>query len=279
MLVSGDEHEWFKRSLRGEEPYKDYYIWDAGRKDPYTNLLVPPTNWVSFFRFSTWRWSNARKKFYLHQFHYKQPDLNYRNPYLVQEMKDVLTFWMSRGVAGFRIDIIPALFEKINPDGTFPDEPLTKDPNCNKDDYCYVNHIYTLDQPETYDMAYQWRATLDNFQKSNNSEYKVMMTESYQDVDKVMPFYGTPTRNGSNIPFNFEMIKNINPDSTASDYYTLINRWRNAMPKGKIANWVVGRLNCLFLKMLRYFFPSRLETTINIGLPPEWVSQEGTYSI
>lgn len=221
-------------------PYRDYYIWDAGKKDPYTNLIVPPNNWVSFFRFPTWRWSNMRKQFYLHQFLYKQPDLNYRNPNLVQEMKEVLKFWMGKGVSGFRIDIITALFEKINPNGTYPDEPRTNDPNCGKDDYCYLDHIYTIDQPETYDMAYQWRDTLDEFQATHNSEYKVMMTESYSSVEKVMPFYGNESRNGSNIPFNFEMIKEINAYSTASDYFRLINRTLAALPKGKTTNWVVS---------------------------------------
>jgi alpha-glucosidase len=173
---SSDEHEWFKKSERGEMPYKNYYIWQDGKRDPHTNLIIPPNNWIANFRYSAWRWSPIRKQFYMHQFHWKQPDLNYRDPNLVQEMKDVLIFWMGKGVSGFRIDIIPALFEKIDENGNFPDEPLSNNPYCDKNDYCYLNHIYTMNQPETYDMAYQWRETLNKFSKVTVGKNLIFLT-------------------------------------------------------------------------------------------------------
>ena len=94
---SSDEHEWFGKSERNEPGFENYYIWHPGKIDEHTNLLVPPTNWLSFFRYSAWKYSNIRKQFYMHQFVDKQPDLNYRDPKLVQEMKDILSFWMARG--------------------------------------------------------------------------------------------------------------------------------------------------------------------------------------
>ena len=94
---TSDEHEWFGKSESLVPGYENYYIWHPGKIDPYTNLLVPPTNWLSFFRYSAWKYSNIRNQFYMHQFHYKQPDINYRDPKLVQEMKDVLSFWMEKG--------------------------------------------------------------------------------------------------------------------------------------------------------------------------------------
>jgi alpha-glucosidase len=150
--------------------YENFYIWRDGKIDPHTNLLVPPNNWISFFRYSAWRWSNIRKQFYLHQFHYKQPDINYRDPRLVQEMKDVLSYWLLKGVAGFRIDIIVCLFEAMNADGSFPDEPIDN-PQCDFNDPCYLNHIYTQDQNETFYMAYEWRALLDKFKADNGGEF------------------------------------------------------------------------------------------------------------
>ena len=236
---TSDEHEWFQKSERREPGYEDYYIWRDGVKDPHTNLIVPPNNYVSFFRFPAWRWSNIRKQFYLHQFHYKQPDLNYRDPRLVQEMKDVLSYWLNKGVAGFRIDIIVCLFEKINANGTFPDEPIG-DPNCGVDDFCSLDHIYTQDQPETYDMAYQWRALLDNFKQTTGSDTKIMMTESWSSIEKVMKFYGDGIQNGSYIPFNFEMMKTMNQKSTAKEYKANVDLWLTNMPKGVQANWVVS---------------------------------------
>lgn len=237
---TSDEHQWFQKSEKRVQGYENYYVWRDGKIDNHTGLLVPPTNWVSFFRYSAWRWSNIRKQFYLHQFLYKQPDLNYRDPKLVQEMKDVLTYWMEKGVAGFRIDIIVCLFEKMNADGSFPDEPVDNK-LCNTDDFCYLNHIHTQDQEETYDMAYQWRALLDDFKKTNGGDTRIIMTESYSEIEKQQRFYGDRvSRNGSYVPFNFEMIKTMNNQSTAKQYKYAVDAWLQNMPKDVEANWVVS---------------------------------------
>lgn len=237
---SSDEHEWFKKSENRVPGYENYYVWRDGKIDPHTNLLVPPTNWNSFFRFSAWRWSNVRKQFYLHQFHYKQPDLNYRDPKLVQEMKDILTYWLQKGVSGFRIDIIVCLFETLNADGSFPDEPVGSN-NCDYDDHCYLNHIHTQDLNETFDMAYQWRELLDNFKKNNGGETRIIMTESWSDIEKQQRFYGDrKTRNGSYVPFNFEMMKTTNLNSQAKDFKVAVDAWLKNMPADVEANWVVS---------------------------------------
>ena len=106
---SSDEHDWFKKSERREPGYENYYIWQPGTFDPVSGTMKPPNNWISVFRFSGWKWSTIRKQFYYHAFLDKQPDLNYRNPKVVQEIKDVITFWTARGVDGFRIDAVPYL--------------------------------------------------------------------------------------------------------------------------------------------------------------------------
>lgn len=88
-----------------------------------------------------WTWNEGRQQWYLHQFMPEQPDLNYRNPLLVAEMKDVLTFWLKKGIAGFRVDAINHMFEHID----MLDEPrsfYTDD----VDNYEYLAHIYTKDQ-------------------------------------------------------------------------------------------------------------------------------------
>lgn len=84
--------------------------------------------------------------------------------------------------------------------GTWADEPKSNNKNCDYQDHCSLNHIYTQDQEETYDMAYQWRALLDDFKAANGGESKVMMTESYSDLDKVFKFYGNGQKEGSHIP-------------------------------------------------------------------------------
>lgn len=219
--------------------YEDYYVWRDGKFDNHTNVMVPPNNWISFFRYSAWRWSNIRKQFYLHQFHYKQPDLNYRDPKLVQEMKDVLTYWLQKGVAGVRIDIIVCLFEKMNADGSFPDEP----PGnfwCDPNELCALNNIYTQNQEETYDMAYQWRALFDQHKVTYGGVTRIIMTESYAEIPMQQRFYGDGIRNGSYVPFNFEMIKTMNQQSTAKQYKAAVDAWLKNMPKDVEANWVVS---------------------------------------
>lgn len=237
---TSDEHEWFKKSENREPGYENYYIWRDGKIDKNTNLLVPPNNWLSFFRYSAWRWSEKRQQFYLHQFHYKQPDINYRDPSLVQEMKDVLTYWLEKGISGVRIDIIVCLFEKINADGSFPDEPIGNI-NCDTQDHCFLDHIYTQDQDETFDMAYQWRKLLDDFKAQNGGETRIIMTESWSDIDKQQRFYGDRiSRNGSYIPFNFEMMKKANRGSKAKDFKKAVDDWLGPMPPDVQANWVVS---------------------------------------
>lgn len=138
---SSDEHEWFIKSERNVSGFEDFYVWDNGKIDPVTNVLGPVNNWNSYFLFSAWKWSNIRKQLYLHQFHYKQPDLNYRNPKVVQEMKNVLTYWMDKGVAGFRIDAVQAVFERrVN--GVWPDEPRSYLEGCPENDRCF--HIHNM---------------------------------------------------------------------------------------------------------------------------------------
>jgi alpha-glucosidase len=236
---SSDEHEWFKKSERREPGYEDYYIWRDPKYDNVSNTMVPPTNWLSAFRFSAWRWSDIRQQMYYHMVHYKQPDLNYRNPKLVEEMNNILVYWMDRGVDGFRIDAVPCLFEKMNPDGSFPDEPRTFNPNCDRNDDCSVQHIYVQDQDETFDMVYQWRKLVDDYTTSRKIEPKVLMTESYARIDLIQRFYGTETVEGAQVPFNFELIKKVNKLSTAEDYKNVVEEWLNLMPAGKMANWVV----------------------------------------
>ncbi|XP_053963772.1 maltase A3 [Anastrepha ludens] len=235
---SSDEHEWFKKSAAGDKEFKDFYVWHPGRM--VNGTLHPPTNWVSVFRGSAWQWHETRKEYYLHQFLSKQPDLNYRNPKVRTEMSDVLRFWLRRGVAGFRIDAVPFAFE-IAPDakGDWPDEPRN-DWVIDPDDYNYVKHIYTVDQPETIDLVYEWRRVLDEFQRENGGDERVMLTEAYSPIDVVMKYYGNGTAEGAQMPFNFFMISWLTNDSDAFHFAETVNTWLKSMPQGRTANWVIG---------------------------------------
>jgi len=109
---TSDEHEWFQKSRRREEPYTDYYIWKPAKEGG-----GPPNNWTSFFMGSVWEWDEIRGEYYLHLFDKKQPDLNWRNPRVMAEVKDILRFWLDRGAAGFRCDVINILYKTTLADG------------------------------------------------------------------------------------------------------------------------------------------------------------------
>nr|WP_315203019.1 alpha-glucosidase [uncultured Albidiferax sp.] len=99
---SSDEHDWFQQSRQSREnPYRDYYIWRDGVDGG------PPNNYPSFFGGSAWQWDAHTGQYYLHYFATKQPDLNWENPAVRHEVYEVMRFWLDKGVAGFRMDVIP----------------------------------------------------------------------------------------------------------------------------------------------------------------------------
>ncbi|QJW88793.1 alpha-glucosidase [Spirosoma taeanense] len=111
---SSDEHRWFQESRTSRDnPYRDYYIWKPARSGG------PPNNWQSFFSGPAWKLDEQTGEYYLHLFAEKQPDLNWENPVLRQEIYRMMRFWLDKGVDGFRMDVIPLLSK----DQSFPDYP------------------------------------------------------------------------------------------------------------------------------------------------------------
>jgi oligo-1,6-glucosidase len=101
---TSDEHRWFVESSKSKDnPYRDYYIWRAGKDGG------PPNNYPSFFSGSAWQLSPATNEYYLHYFAVKQPDLNWDNPKVRQEVYSLMKFWLDKGVDGFRMDVIPLI--------------------------------------------------------------------------------------------------------------------------------------------------------------------------
>ena len=106
---SSDEHWWFEESKKGEDnPYHTYYFWKKGTADK------PPNNWLSVFSGSVWEWDPNLNKYYLHSFTKKQPDLNWENPKVREEIYDILNFWFSKGVDGFRMDVISFISKRLD---------------------------------------------------------------------------------------------------------------------------------------------------------------------
>ena len=111
---TSDEHRWFQESRKSRtNPYRDYYIWRDGKPNPAApHGFDPPNNYPSYFSGSAWQWDETTRQFYLHLFAVKQPDLNWDNPKVRQEVYSLMRFWLDKGVDGFRMDVIP-LISKI----------------------------------------------------------------------------------------------------------------------------------------------------------------------
>ncbi len=105
-------HEWFQKALSGDKEYMDYYIFREGSPQ------APPTNWQSKFGGSAWEYVPSLKKWYLHLFDVTQADLNWNNPRVREELKDVIRFWKNKGVKGFRFDVV----NLISKPDTFEDD-------------------------------------------------------------------------------------------------------------------------------------------------------------
>ena len=120
---TSDEHEWFQRSRRREDGYEDYYYWHDGDVDE-DGEPVPPNNWGSFMGGSAWTYDELREQWYLHLFDEKQPDLNWRNPEVRDEVASLVEWWLEKGIDGFRIDAINYISK---PEG-LPDDTADREP-------------------------------------------------------------------------------------------------------------------------------------------------------
>lgn len=109
---TSDEHAWFVESRKSaDNPYRDYYIW----RQPVDGK--EPNNWGSCFSGSAWQFDAQTQMYYLHLFSKKQPDLNWDNPHVREEVFAMMNWWLDKGIDGFRMDVISL----ISKDQTFPD--------------------------------------------------------------------------------------------------------------------------------------------------------------
>ena len=112
MNHTSDQHDWFVQSRSSSNnPYRDWYCWQDGKNQTATDKGQPPNNWQSLFGHSAWQWDENTRQYYYHKFYPQQPDLNWHNPAVHEAFKQIIAFWLKRGVGGFRFDAITTLFE------------------------------------------------------------------------------------------------------------------------------------------------------------------------
>ena len=152
---TSDQHRWFleSRSSRAN-PKRDWYIWHPGRDGG------PPNNWKGTFGGSAWEFDAVRGEWYLHSFLREQPDLNYRNPEVVEAMHNVIRFWLDRGADGFRVDVIAQMIK----DAQFRDNPeVPAGQQLSQLERLAYEQRYSSDQPEVHDIIRGFRRVLDGY--------------------------------------------------------------------------------------------------------------------
>jgi alpha-glucosidase len=218
---TSEQHPWFQESRAGRNSRKrDWYLW----RDPVAGGA--PNNWLSHFGGSAWEWDPLTRQYYYHSFLKEQPDLNWRNSEVVAAMHEVLRFWLSRGVDGFRIDVLWLLIK----DAQFRDNP--PNPRYRLDRPLFESQlpVYTADRPEVQAVVAGFRRVADEFSD------RVLIGEIYLPLERLVRYYGS-TLDGVQLPFNFQLLLSA---WNARDITALIDRYEAALPLGGWPNWVLG---------------------------------------
>ncbi|QTJ47321.1 glycoside hydrolase family 13 protein [Dolosigranulum pigrum] len=154
---TSDEHEWFEEAKSSRDnPYRDYYIW----RDPVDGGV--PNDLQSTFGGSAWEYSEETGQYYLHLFSKKQPDLNWENPAMRQDVYQMMNFWLDKGIGGFRLDVIDLI-------GKQPDQLVTADgPKLH--DYLQEMNEATFGHQDVLTVGETWSATVQNAKQYSNPD-------------------------------------------------------------------------------------------------------------
>uniref|UniRef100_A0A182Q3U1 alpha-glucosidase n=1 Tax=Anopheles farauti TaxID=69004 RepID=A0A182Q3U1_9DIPT len=237
---TSEQHEWFQKSMRKNEAYRDYYILreGGGESEEEEETSVLPNNWQSQYHTVAWKKIARGSEYYLHQFDVTEPDLNYRDAKVRQEMLDIIRYWLDRGLDGIRFERVNYLYEDLQ----FRDEPPI-DPNGTSDSYASLDHIYTRDLSENYVLGSDWRSLFDEYTTTTGGtdSRKLMITSAYTDsLEKTVKWFGVANRPVAHIAQNFGLAREVSNVSRAEDFERVIGEWLSAMPPEGVANWALG---------------------------------------
>lgn len=201
MNHTSDQHAWFleSRSSRNN-PKADWYLWKDSPRPLGEGLGVraKPNNWKSMTGGSGWHYAEERNQYYWSSFLPFQPDLNYRNYEVKKAMLDIVRFWLSKGVDGFRLDIFNVLYK----DAEFRDNPFAFQlaPTETNPFGFFQEAKYTLNQLESFDFARELRNVTEEFGE------KMLLGEVSGNRHIIRKFLGDKTNNGLGLVFDFEML-------------------------------------------------------------------------
>ena len=174
MNHTSDQHPWFQASRHDPSgPYGDYYVWsDSNEKWPEARIIFTDVET------SNWAWDPVREQYYWHRFYSHQPDLNFANPAVRQEMLDIASFWLHKGIDGFRLDAVPYLFED--------------DGNAGEND------------PRTHELLRDLRRLVDK-----EAPGAVLLAEANQPPHEAAEYFGTDEAPECHMVFHFPVMPRI----------------------------------------------------------------------
>jgi alpha-glucosidase len=224
---TSDQHPWFIESASSRDnPKRDWYIWADGKKPKGKK---PPNNWKALPGGSAWNYDNITDQWYYFHFLPFQPDLNYRNPQVKEEMFNVMQFWLDKGVDGFRLDILHSIYEDPSlRDDEFSWHVLPSDKNVAS---LFRKHKYDLNLPETIDFALELRHIISGYQPE-----RFLVGEVFGAIEELRKYYG-PKNNGLNMCFLFEF---TDSKPTAKAYAKVISRIEKSLPYPYTPTYVYG---------------------------------------
>jgi len=191
---SSDEHPWFLEAKKSKDnPFHDYYVWRDGQKE------TKPNDMRATFGGSAWEWVPELNQYYFHQFSVKQPDLNWENPKLRQEIHNMINWWIDKGVGGFRLDVIDQIAKE-------PDLKITNNgPRLHE----YIRELSenTFQRADLITVGEAWGATPELsklYSNPNGSEFSMVFQFEHINLDQQ-----TGKEKWDLAPLNFIQLKEI----------------------------------------------------------------------
>lgn len=209
-------HEWFIESRNSiDNPKRDWYIWEPPKGGGWSR----PNNWQSVFGGPAWEWDEKTQEFYYHHFLPEQPDINWRNPKLREAIYGEMSFWLDRGVDGFRLDVINHIFKDKN----LRNNPYT----IGRRPYDMQKHIYDKDlHDENLEVVREMRALVDGYGKKGE---RMLVGEVFIEDPHIAKRYYGDGRDGLNLAFYFKF--SYMPFKARS-FCDTVSLWEDILPEG-----------------------------------------------
>ena len=262
------KHPWFLESASSKDnPKRDWYIWRDGKKP---SGKKPPNNWKAIPGGSAWQYyENTDQWFYFHFLPF-QPDLNYRNLEVKEEMFDTMRFWLDKGVDGFRLDMLDAIYEDIE----LKNNPFTWTLTLSdkKPAVMFQHHKYDVNLPETFEFVLKLREIMEEY-----APERFLVGEVFGTLKDLKKYYGS-NNNGLNMNFLFEFTSaalTFSPIKIAG----IISKIEQTLPLPYTPSYVLGNhdrdryISCLKNNLQKAKILATLQLTLR-GVPYIYYGEE-----